>query len=152
MNGLMLAFSYTLPYHVMRVAAAAGLRVHVLGAGPARGLGASRCCRGYRETRSCGDPEILLAEIGELIDRQRIDVVLPSDDVSTRMLAALADRLPVRCVPLPDLATFDLLNGKWRSPAAAWRMASGRRRPGCSTMPPGCARRSLKATSACHLP
>jgi hypothetical protein len=113
-NGLMLAFAYTLPYHVMRVAAAAGLRVHVLGTGPARGLGASRCCRSYRETRSGGDPGILLAEIDELIDRRRIDVILPSDDVSTRMLASLADRLPVRCVPLPDLATFDLLNDKWR--------------------------------------
>jgi carbamoylphosphate synthase large subunit len=110
----MLAFAYRLPYHVMRVAAAAGLRVDVLGAGPARGLGASRYCRGYRESRSGGDLEILLAEIGELIAHRRIDIVLPSDDVSTRMLAALAYRLPVRCVPLPDLATFDLLNDKWR--------------------------------------
>src|SRR5215831_14661578 len=110
----MLAFSYVLPYHVMRVAAAAGLRVHVLGAGPARGPGASRCCRSYRETRSGGDPEILLAEIDEVIGRRRIDVVFPSDDASTRMLTALADRLPARCVPLPDLVTFDLLNDKWR--------------------------------------
>ena len=127
MNGLMLAFTYTLPYHVMRVAAAAGLRVHVLGTGPARGLGASRCCRSYRETRSGDDPEVLLAEIGELVDRRRIDVVLPSDDVSTRMLAALAGRLPVRCVPLPDLATFDLLNDKWRF--TRYCLANGIRAP-----------------------
>lgn len=127
MNGLMLAFAYRLPYHVMRVAAAAGLRVHVLGAGRARALGASRCCRSYRETRSGGDPEILLAEIGELIDRRRIDIVLPSDDVSTRMLTALADRLPVRCVPLPDLETFDLLNDKWRF--TRYCLANGIRAP-----------------------
>jgi biotin carboxylase len=113
MNGLMLAFAYTLPYHVMRVAAAAGIRVHVLGGGPARGLGASRCCRRYYATRSGGDSETLLVEIGELVERRRIDVVLPADDVSTRMLTALAGRLPARCVPLPDLATFDLLNDKW---------------------------------------
>jgi hypothetical protein len=123
----MLAFASTLPYHVMRVATAAGLRVHVLGGGPARALGASRCCRSYRETRSGGDIEILRAEIGELIARRRIDVVLPSDDVSTRMLAALAGRLPVRCVPLPDLAVFDLLNDKWRF--TRYCLANGVRAP-----------------------
>src|SRR5262249_10583111 len=80
-----------------------------------------------RETRSGGDPEVLLAEIGELIGRRRIDVVLPSDDVSTRMLAAFADRLPVRGVPLPDLATFDLLNDKWRF--TRYCLANGIRAP-----------------------
>jgi ATP-grasp in the biosynthetic pathway with Ter operon len=113
-NGLMVAGAFTLPYHVMRVATAAGIRVHVLGTGPSRGLRASRCCRGYRDSRSGGDPEILLAEIRALVDRYRIEWVFPADDVSTRLLASLAGRLPVRCVALPDLATFDLLNDKWR--------------------------------------
>jgi biotin carboxylase len=111
-NALMIAFAFTLPYHVMRTAAAAGLRVHVLGNGASRGLRMSRCCRAYHETRFGGDPEALLAEIGELVRRHAIDIILPSDDVSTRLLAELADRLPVRATPLPDLATFDLLNDK----------------------------------------
>src|SRR5947209_7968460 len=37
MNGLMIAFAFSLPYHVLRTAAAAGVRVHVLGSGPSRG-------------------------------------------------------------------------------------------------------------------
>ncbi|HWD60619.1 MAG TPA: ATP-grasp domain-containing protein [Stellaceae bacterium] len=112
MNALMVAFAFTLPYHVMRTAAAAGLRVRVLGDAASAGLRRSRVCRGFDETHSAGDPELLLAEIAELARRHAIDIVFPADDVSTRLLALLGDRLPVRCVPLPDLATFDLLNDK----------------------------------------
>jgi biotin carboxylase len=112
-NGLMVAFAFTLPYHVMRTAAATGMRVHVLGNGASRGLRRSRCCRAYHETHFAGDAEALLTEIGDIVRHHAIDVVFPSDDVSTRLLAALADRLPVRCTPLPDVATFDLLNDKW---------------------------------------
>jgi biotin carboxylase len=113
MNGLMLAFAFTLPYHVMRTADASGVCVHVLGDGASRGLRMSRHCRLYHETQFADDPEALLDEIGELVRRYAIDVIFPSDDVSTRLLAALAGRLPVRTTPLPDLATFDLLNDKW---------------------------------------
>src|SRR5262249_54838238 len=59
-----------------------------------------------------GDPEVVLAEIRKVVSRRKIDIVFPSDDVSTRLLAAIRDRLPVRSSPLPDLATFDLLNDK----------------------------------------
>jgi biotin carboxylase len=113
-NALLVAFSFTLPYHVMRTAAAAGLRVHVLGGGAARGLKRSRYCRAYHETRSAGDAEALLSEIGAQARRYAIDVILPSDDVSTRLLAMLGDRLPVRATPLPRVATFELLYDKWR--------------------------------------
>lgn len=113
MKGLMLAFGFTLPYHVMRTAAAAGVRVHVLGAGDARGLKTSRCCRSYHETRCADDPEGLLAEIETLVRREAIDVIFPADDVATRLLSALRDQLPVRCVAVPHIATFDVLNDKW---------------------------------------
>ena len=112
-NGLMIAFAFTLPYHVLRTATAAGLRVHVLGSGASLGLRRSRHCRAYHQSHCGGDPETLLAEIRELVRRHAIDVVFPADDVSTRLLAALGRRLPVRCTPLPELATFDLLNDKW---------------------------------------
>jgi ATP-grasp domain-containing protein len=112
-NGLMIAFAFTLPYHVMRSAAASGTRVHVLGHGASRGLRMSCHCRAYSESRFGGDPEILLAEIDDLVRRHAIDIVFPSDDVSTRLLAALGDRLPVRSSPVPTLTTFDLLNDKW---------------------------------------
>jgi predicted ATP-grasp superfamily ATP-dependent carboligase len=114
MNGLMLAFAFTLPYHVMRAAAAAGLKVHVLGDGASRGLKTSRFCRSYRETRFVGDPEALLAEIGDVVRDHAIDLVIPSDDVATRLLAALRGRVPARCINVPNLDTFDLLNDKGR--------------------------------------
>jgi biotin carboxylase len=112
-KGLMIASAFTLPYHVLRTASAAGLRVHVLGSGAARGLRWSRHCRRFHESRCGGDAEVLLAEIREIARRHSIEIVFPADDVSTRLLAAVADRLPLRRTPLPDLATFDLLNDKW---------------------------------------
>ncbi|HTQ32761.1 MAG TPA: ATP-grasp domain-containing protein, partial [Stellaceae bacterium] len=110
----MIAFGFTLPYHVLRTAAAAGIRVHVFGGAAARGLRMSRWCRVYHPMRAAGDPKTLLSEIDDIVSRHAIDVIFPSDDVSTRLLAALRDRLPAPYVPLPDLATFDLLNDKWR--------------------------------------
>jgi glutathione synthase/RimK-type ligase-like ATP-grasp enzyme len=117
MNGLMVAFAFGLPYHVLRTATAAGTRVHVLGSGPSRGLRASRFCASYRNSAASGngeqDHEVVLGEIEEIVRQNGIDIVFPSDDVSTRLLASVGDRLPVRSTPLPDLATFDLLNDKW---------------------------------------
>lgn len=117
MNGLMVAFGFILPYHLLRTATATGVRVHVLGSGPSSALRSSRYCASYSRTSlrwdSVPDHEALLAEIRQVVRRHRIDVIFPSDDVSTRLLAALRDRLPVRTTPLPDVATFDLLNDKW---------------------------------------
>ncbi|MBV8776992.1 MAG: ATP-grasp domain-containing protein [Alphaproteobacteria bacterium] len=113
MNALLIAFAVTLPYHVLRAATAAGLQAHVLGSGASRGLSRSRHCRGYHVSRCGGDPEIMLAEIRDVVARHGIEVVLPADDVATRLLALLNGRLPVRSTPLPDVATFDLLNDKW---------------------------------------
>jgi biotin carboxylase len=113
MNGLMLAFAFTLPYHVMRTASSAGVRVHVLGNGASRGLRTSRYCRSYSQLRVATGTDLLLAEIADLVRRYAIEVIFPSDDVSTRLLAILGDRLPVRTTPLPSPETFDLLNDKW---------------------------------------
>jgi predicted ATP-grasp superfamily ATP-dependent carboligase len=112
MNGLMLGFAFMLPYHVMRTASAAGVKVHVLGSGASRGLMTSRYCASYRHLADADDMDAVAGEIAAVCKRRAIDVVFPSDDVSTRLLAALRERLPVRCAPLPDLATFDLLNDK----------------------------------------
>lgn len=115
-NGLMIAFAFTLPYHVLRTAAAAGVRVHVLGSGPSAAIRASRHCASYRRSQlrwdADPDPDMLLAEICAVARQRSIDVVFPSDDVSTRLLAAIRDRLPVPSTPLPDLAMFDRLNDK----------------------------------------
>jgi len=116
MKGLMIAFAFTLPYHVMRCAAAAGASVHVLGSGPSRRLRLSRYCAGFHESRfdyRSDDYDLILDEIKLLVKEQRIDLIMPSDDVSTRLLAALADRLPVRTSPVPSLDCFDTMNDKW---------------------------------------
>jgi hypothetical protein len=115
-NGLMIAFAFTLPYHVMRTAAAAGVKVHVLGNAFSDALRTSRHCASYRLLDGPGTPENsahILAEIDEQVRRHKIDVIFPSDDVSTRLLIGLRDRLPARTSLLPDLETFDLLNNKW---------------------------------------
>jgi biotin carboxylase len=113
----MVAFAFSLPYHVLRTAAAAGFHVHVLGNGPSHGLKKSRYCASYRTSAAWGnddnDPELILAEICEIVRERGIDLVFPSDDVSTRLLAAIRGRLPVATTLLPELVTFDLLNDKW---------------------------------------
>lgn len=115
MNGLMLAFAFMLPYHVLRTATAAGVRVHVLGSGASRALRTSRHCASYGDLGCPGAPgheARILAEIERAARRHKIDVIFPADDVSTRLLIALRDRLPVPTSLLPNLATFDLLNHK----------------------------------------
>ncbi|HEY1796695.1 MAG TPA: ATP-grasp domain-containing protein [Stellaceae bacterium] len=116
MNGLMIAFAFTLPYHVMRAAADAGVTVHVLGNGVSGALRSSWHCASYTRlgcTAEPGSETRILGEIERLVRKHRIDVIFPSDDVSTRLLIAIRDWLPVRSSLLPDLATFDLLNNKW---------------------------------------
>lgn len=116
MNGLMVAFALGLPYHVLRTAAAAGVRVHVLGDGASSALRGSVHCASYRRlgcAATAENAERIADEIAALVRRHRVDVIFPGDDVSTRLLAGLQGRLPVRTSPLPDLATFDLLNDKW---------------------------------------
>jgi hypothetical protein len=73
----------------------------------------SRHCAGYHRSRYAGDAETLLAEICGLVRRHAIDILLPSDDVSTRLLAAFGDRLPAPRFPVPAVPIFDLLNDKW---------------------------------------
>jgi hypothetical protein len=101
---------------VLRTAAAAGNTVHVLGNGPSRGLRWSRYCASYQETRFDWKGEaadLLLDDIRDAVREHGVDLILPSDDVSTRLLAALRDRLPVPTSLIPDVASFDLLNDKW---------------------------------------
>src|SRR5581483_6201640 len=117
MKCLMVAFAFVLPYHVMRTAAAAGHEVHVLGNGPAAGLRWSRHCASFRESgvvRPAEDGDLVRAEIAAAVRSHGIELVLPSDDVSTRLLAGIGAELPAPTSLLPDPATFDLLNDKWR--------------------------------------
>ncbi len=116
MKALMLAFNYTLPYHVLRAASRAGMQVHTLGAGPSRGLQLSRFSAGFRAlTFNPAKPDIasVLAQISAECRRLNPDIILPADDLATEILAALRPLLPVRTIELPSPALFNRLNDKW---------------------------------------
>lgn len=117
MRSIMLAFACKQQYHALRAAAAAGHEVHVLGQDCARGLRLSRYCASYRnfDFDPLSQPiDAALTEITHWTRKLSADYILPSDIVSTRLLAALAERLPVPTCLLPDAACFDKLNDKWR--------------------------------------
>ena len=115
MDILLLGFAFTLPYHVMRCAAAAGHRVTVLGNGPAHGLLRSRSCADFYlsdfDYRS-QDYRILVQEIAHLAIAIGFDLVMPSDDVSTRALAAIKDDIPLPTTPLAPVEVFDTLHNE----------------------------------------
>ena len=117
MRAIMLAFACKLQYHVLRATAAAGYSVHVLGQGCAQGLKHSRFCSSYNTfefdplSQSLDDAH---EEISRWARNLSADIILPSDIVSTRLLAALSGRLSVPTCALPDPAVFDMLNDKWQ--------------------------------------
>lgn len=117
MNVLLLATLFKLPYRVLRCAAAIPANVYVLGGPGAKGLTSSNFCRKFIPalTPITGQAsEALAKEIDSAVRRHRIDAVIAADAPATRTLIASRAAIEARCFPLPDLASFDLLNDKWR--------------------------------------
>src|SRR6185312_13452447 len=113
MNILLLGFAFTVPYHVMRCAVAAGHRVTMLGNGPAHGLLRSTSCADFYLSDfdyHSPDYRILVQEIAHLAIVIGFDLVMPSDDVSTRALAAIKDEIPLPATPLAPVEIFDTLS------------------------------------------
>lgn len=116
MNALMLAFAARQQYHAMRTTANAGYNIHMLGKYHAHGLKYSRYCKTFHELKFDAQLQPLeeaLKEIDYWCKKLSIDTILPSDIVSTRLLIALADRLPVHTCSLPSEQSFDMFNDKW---------------------------------------
>ena len=112
----MICTLFTLPYRVMRCVSATGAQVYVLGNIGARGFRFSRHVAGFTHTDRPFDGEFddaMADEVNACIERLDIDVVLAGDQPSARSLIGLRPRLKARCFPMPELATFDLLNDKW---------------------------------------
>lgn len=117
MRVLILASGFKLEYHVMRLVVAAGHSAHILGMGAARQFKYSRYCSSFHEFNF--DPlsrplEETLAELKTWINRLSVDLVIPSDIVSTRLLVELGPRLPMPTNALPTLECFDRVNDKWQ--------------------------------------
>lgn len=113
---LLLATDYTTPYRVLRVAAACGAEVYVLGNAGAWPLRWSRHCRRLivSERIIHGErDESLALEINCLVRELQLDMVAAADAPCARALIASRDLLDAPCFPLPTLAQFDLLNDKW---------------------------------------
>ena len=116
MKALLIAFSFAMPYHILRCTAAAGAKVSVLGSDSAGLLRRSRYCARYHRSHfdpASEDYDVIAAEIWRVVESESIDIVIPADDVSTRLLILLRDRLGIRTTPLPTMAQFDTLNDKW---------------------------------------
>jgi biotin carboxylase len=117
LRGLLVCGLFTLPYRAMRCAVAAGVSVSVLGNAGSEGLRRSRLCARYTETTRAFDgtcDDGMIATVNAAIARDDIDLVFAGDQPSTRSLIAMAPHLSAPCFPMPDLATFDLLNDKAR--------------------------------------
>jgi biotin carboxylase len=119
---LLLAYEFVAQYRVLRCAAMAGAKVHVMGPPQTRALAFSRFCAAYhpysfgrqshRRQKDQPDPAAMAADIDALCRANRIDMVLASDVVTTRLLGTIAPFLKTPSFPVPEPSTFDALATK----------------------------------------
>jgi hypothetical protein len=109
---LILADEWRLPYRTLRCAARCFDQVYILGSRGARPLARALSCRTFFDLPSGRFGSSSVSSIKELCDDLHVDVVMPGDTLTTRFLTAHAALLGSTSYPLPDTATFDLLNDK----------------------------------------
>ena len=117
MDVLLLSEGSHFAYRVLKTAVAAGARVHVLASPKARMLGWSRRTASLSwadRPFALEDAEPLTRQINQVIAQRGIECVVAGDAPTTRFMIGVADRLEAPIFPSPDLATFELLNDKWR--------------------------------------
>ena len=112
---LLVGFGFGLPYRVLRCAAAVGLRVFVLGGGEARKLSRSRFCRGYIELERLPgiSVEDFVTQVNQWAARLEVEMVLPADHETFRVLSMVRQRIHRPVFPLPDAEQFNILNDKY---------------------------------------
>lgn len=115
MNVLILASTLRLPYRVLRCTAVLGHTVFVAGNDDVAPLIVSRQCSGFFAINiDRDDRNAITAEINSIVAQVAADYVIASDAKTTRLLAAIQDRIEADVFPLPPLAIFDDLNDKRR--------------------------------------
>jgi biotin carboxylase len=114
---LVLASDDDLPYRVVRCVSDAGLKPHVLGisGSAAARLAQSRYCRSYRAIpREVLHSGAAVGEINALIRELAIELVIASDQATTRFLSQHGMALTARVLPVPDHRLFEHLLAKDR--------------------------------------
>ncbi len=115
MNLLILASGFRFQYRVLRCAAATGARVFVIGDDISYVLARSRYCVGFMPSVAPLDlahTDAIVDQLNRAIADLAIDMVLPGDGKTTRLLTTLKDRLGAPCFPMPSREAFDTLNNK----------------------------------------
>src|ERR1041385_3116285 len=114
---LVLADLFVLPYKVLFCLRDAGVReVYVLANSKGSRLRYSRFSRRVFLTDTPfddSDVDRSLSEINDYVHRLAIDVVIPGDQNSTRLLSLGQSRVATRGFPVPDAARFEVLYNKW---------------------------------------
>jgi len=113
---LVVCSRYSLPYRVLRCAAAAGATVYAMGNPESRSLRLSRFTAGFIEAASPIDGEStaeLAQEINKAASEHGIDMVMAAGHLATRSLVMARERINAPCFPMPDAAHFEMLNNKW---------------------------------------
>lgn len=91
----------------------AGHRVSVCSSRPAPLAGASRYAEvAFQVPDPSRDPQGFVAGVEALVNREKIDLLLPMTDVSVPLLIGLRDRHPGLTIPLPDPATYRNISDK----------------------------------------
>jgi hypothetical protein len=116
MRILLLAFAFKSEYHVLRCLSQNGAEVHILGINLAKGLSSSRYCSSYHELHY--NPLFMplnkvIEEINSFTENLKIDYVVPSDIISTKLMISIKDSLSSKTPLLPDMDSFNKLNNKW---------------------------------------
>ena len=114
---LLVSSLISMPYRVLRVAAATGCDVYVLGGPGARGLRYSRHCKRFIAAHCAIDGErreSLAHEINDALRQHHIDMVLMGDAEATRSVIAVKELVDAPVFPGPSLELFDRLNDKWQ--------------------------------------
>ena len=113
---LLLASETDIQYRVLRCAASLDADVHVAGPERARPLALSRFCKRFHASPDFakGNEASLARRINFLAQEYGIDLVLPGDTVTTRLLTRIRMNLSTPVFPVPDAEAFDALVTKDR--------------------------------------
>lgn len=124
MKILILATGFKPQYRVLRCAASAGHEVFVAGQGGALLLGTSRYCKGlYKCDLQARDQNKVVDFVNSLVAQQGIDAVLPSDAITTRLLARIRSAIACKVYPVPAEDLFEQLGNKDTFMALCSRLA-----------------------------